>query len=241
MDGTNTARVLMSDTYWNYMGEPDAMDAHFASAAMAAVDAVASSLPTMSFKSLFEVIKAAFDNGNLLFWLADPAEESLLVQFGCAGEVSTNPTEPVLGIYLSNSSWSKIDWWLDMYADVSDAVPSSQGDVYNVTLTFANTATWDEIDAGDAYLLGLNEDKWGNDDILNTLRLFAPAGGSISNIATNGRADLTEGVYKGIQVYSGYIHPQIDNPVVITFDVTVSPDASEPLKVRKTPTCQDSR
>lgn len=243
IDGTNTARSLMYDTYRNYMGDGTAMDEHFSMAAGLAAEAVMDSFSDFDIKQLIQVIQNAIDSGNLLIWLSNSNEEAVLESISnCTGAISLDETQPVLGIYLSNTSWSKIDWWLDMDIAIEPLpVESQEPASYSVDIEFTNTATWEEMELADAYIVGGNELKWGRDDILNDLFIYAPAGGCITDLQDNGRATLSEASYNGLQVIYGSIHPQIDNPVSISFTVVVSDKAEDDLKVRSTPTCQNVR
>ena len=84
--------------------------------------------------------------------------------------------------------------------------------------------------------------KRSEDDMLEVLNLYAPAGGRIEVVGSNGQVDLAgDKAYRGLQVVCGEAHVQIGAPAEITFNVTVSPEAAQELSVRIPPTVQDCR
>ncbi len=243
IDGTNTVRVLLHDTYWKYMGDSDGMDAYFAAAANTALDCIVGNVSSMSASGLMEAVNDAINGYHLYAWFADSAEQSVIEQLGASGAVKVDATDPQLGIYVNNETWSKIEWWLNM--DLQMGEPSQNFDgskVYTGTLTMTNTATWDEIDAADDWILGVNSEKYSRDDILERYALYAPAGGSVEITShSDGVSVWEKSTYKGLEVQCGALHCQIDNPAVITFNVTVPATAAHDLTVRMTPTVQDYR
>ena len=78
--------------------------------------------------------------------------------------------------------------------------------------------------------------------MLEVFNLYAPAGGHIEVVSSNGQVDLADDkAYRGLQVVCGEAHVQIDAPAEISFNVTVSPEAAQELSVRIPPTVQDYR
>lgn len=242
-DGTNAARALMHDAYWTYMGNDDAMDAYFATAVGAAIEALFDNISNLDFSRLIDVIEQGIDNYNLFLWFADAQEEAFVNELGCSGELFLDEDKPELGIYLSNETWSKIEWWLNEDVTVGDPWKSSDGRMcYPVSITLTNVATWDEINAADDYILGVSDGvKYRADDIVDTVFLYAPAGGYIDDIETSGSVTLGDGSYNGLQVVFGSAHILIDEPVTISFNVMTAPGVTEELHVRKTPTVQNVR
>lgn len=243
IDGTNTARVLMHDTYWKYMGDSDGMDAYFAAAANAALDCIIGNVSSMSASGLMKAVNDAINEYHVYAWFADSAEEAAMEELGVSGAVKVDATDPELGIYVNNETWSKMEWWLNLDIEVSDPSVDIDGSrVYSCVLTASNTATWDEINAADGYIIGTNEDKYSDDDILDRYALYAPAGGTIEITSCSSGVSVWEKAsYKGLQVQSGQLHSCIDNPAVINFTVTVPATATKDLAVRMTPTVQNYR
>jgi hypothetical protein len=89
-----------------------------------------------------------------------------------------------------------------------------------------------------AYVAGYNTTKRSSDDMVTDVWLYAPAGGSISNIqlAGTGEAYLVGpmGLY-GFETYYVRTNATQGQDVVITYTVTTATSATEALKVQMTP------
>ena len=243
LDGTNTVRVLLHDTYWNYMNDSDAMDTYFAAAAGTAMDCIIDNVSSMSASGLMKAVDQAIDEYHLYGWFADESEQSVMEQLGVSGAVKVDATDPQLGIYVNNETWSKIEWWLNLDVQMSDPYNNLDGSrIYTGTITFSNTATWDEINACNDYMIGSNSEKYDADDIYERFALYAPAGGSVQITSCSDCINVWDkNTYKGLEVQCGTVHNQIDKPATIDFTVTVPATATTDLTVRMTPTVQNYR
>jgi hypothetical protein len=246
IDGTNAATVLMHDTYWKYMDYPTLMDEFFADAVSVAVDALMNSIQDIDVSRLMTVVNDAIDERHLLLWFADSAAEEVLEEIGCTGSLSHDETKPIFGVYMYNVTWSKIEWWLNSDVQVGAETVNADGSrSYPVTVTFTNIMTYDELYAtgGNQYILGEHTDiKLSDDDIVDQIYLYAPAGGYIADDSYSGTMLYwQDATHDGLQVKTGQIHARIDEPVQIQCTVTTSPLAKEALTVSKTPTLEELR
>ena len=243
LDGTSTVRVLMHDTYWRYLDDYGATDAYFAEAASAALDCIMGGVPSMDPGALLQAVRRGIDGGNLLMWSANADEQAIIEGLGASGEVSLDPAAPQLGVYLNNGSWSKFEWYLDLDFSMGEARGNADGSrTYPCSLRLANAMTPEELEASNANITGFNPAKRSEDDMLEVLNLYAPAGGHIEVVSSNGQVDLADDkTYRGLQVVCGEAHVQIGAPAEMTFNVTVSPEAARELSVRIPPTVQDYR
>ena len=243
LDGESTVRVLMHDTYWRNLDDYAATDAYFAEAASAALDCIMGGVPSMDPKALLQVVRRGIDGGNLLMWASDADEQAVIEGLGASGEVALDPAAPQLGVYLNNGSWSKFEWYLDVDVSMGEAVGNADGSrTYPCSLRLANAMTPEELEASNAVITGGNPAKRSEDDMLEVLNLYAPAGGHIEVTGSNGQLDLAgDKTFRGLQVVCGEAHVQIGAPAEMTFNVTVSPEATQELSVRIPPTVQDYR
>ena len=243
LDGESTVRVLMHDTYWRNLDDYAATDAYFAEAASAALDCIMGGVPSMDPGALLQAVRRGIDGGDLLMWASDAEEQAIVEGLGASGEVSLDPAAPQLGVYLNNGSWSKFEWYLDVDLSMGEAVSNTDGSrTYPCSLRLANAMTPEELEASNAVITGGNPAKRSEDDMLEVLNLYAPAGGRIEVTSCNGQVDLADDkTYRGLQVVCGEAHVQIGVPAEITFNVTVSPEAAQELSVRIPPTVQDYR
>ena len=243
LDGESTVRVLMHDTYWRNLDDYAATDVYFTEAASAALDCIMGGVPSMDPKALLQAIRRGIDGGHLLMWASDADEQAVIEGLGASGEVALDPAAPQLGVYLNNGSWSKFEWYLNIDFSMGEAVGNAEGSkTYLCNLRLTNVMTPEELEASNAVITGFNPAKISEDDMLEVLNLYAPAGGHIEVVSSNGQFVFADDkAYRGLQVVCGEAHVQIDAPAEISFNVTVSPEAAQELSVRIPPTVQDYR
>ena len=243
LDGESTVRVLMHDTYWRNLDDYGATDTYFAEAASAALDCIMGGVPSMDPKALLQAVRRGIDGGHLLMWASDADEQAVIEGLGASGEVTLDPAAPQLGVYLNNGSWSKFEWYLDLDFSMGEAASNADGSrTYPCSLRLANAMTPEELEASNAVITGFNPAKISEDDMLEVFNLYAPAGGHIEVVSSNGQFVFADDkAYRGLQVVCGEAHVQIDAPAEISFNVTVSPEAAQELSVRIPPTVQDYR
>ena len=243
LDGESTVRVLMHDTYWRNLDDYGATDVYFTEAASAALDCIMGGVPSMDPKALLQAIKRGIDGGHLLMWASVADEQAVIEGLGASGEVSLDPAAPQLGVYLNNASWSKFEWYLDVDFSMGEAVSNADGSrTYPCSLRLANAMTPEELEASNVVITGGNPAKRSEDDMLEVLNLYAPAGGRIEVTSHNGQFVFADDkTYRGLQVVCGEAHVQIGAPAEVSFNVTVSPEAAQELSVRIPPTVQDYR
>ena len=78
VDGTNAAKVLLSDTYWKFGNDGEAQDAYFTAVAGMAFDQVMSGLGNAGLTDLWDVINTSGEDGRLLVWMVNEEEEKLM-------------------------------------------------------------------------------------------------------------------------------------------------------------------
>lgn len=246
VDGSNAAQEILSGTYWKYGSDPNAQDAYFASVAGLAFGQIMGNLGNADITDLIEVIGQSGADGRLLAWMANEEEQALMEAIGVSGALGTDPSEPVLGVYLNDDTYSKISWYASCYTTVGEGVKNADGTTtYDVTTTLVNTITPEEAATAPKYVYGGNEEKRDNSDMLNYVYFVAPAGGTITNLTeTNGAVfdgyGFAETTLNGLQFFRTRTHLRTGESAVFTYQVTVSAEATEPLSVRTTPLAQES-
>lgn len=235
VDGSNAATVLMHDTYWNLPVE--AQDAFFAGVAGASFQAVFAGLGHADSGDLAKTFIDGALARNFQVWMADEAQEAAIDALGFSGKLEDDPTKPVLGTYTNDYTWSKMDWYLNMNTQVGEGVKNADGSVsYPVTTTVTNAMTEEEAAAAPYYVYGGNPDKRSQGDMLTHLYLLAPAGGSISNIqGTGGVFSVAQHSVYGFDEWTCSLQENPQETTTITYTVTTSPQAAQPLTVSRTP------
>ena len=108
------------------------------------------------------------------------------------------------------------------------------------TVTVSGGQTYDNV-YGD-YITGYNTAKRNRSDMIDKVYLFAPAGGSISDVTIDGYVPseypLKEGTYNGNQVWYVTLQTSGLETSTITYNVTTAANAAD-LTVRQTPTAQE--
>ena len=243
LNGDNATKVLQHDIYWNYLSgnatsaDNDVADALFASAAKKSFDKLFSSLNTSTLIKLIKILPDAIDNREFMLYMVDESEQKIADELGCSGSLSSESSQKKVGIFCGVRSSCKMGWWLDK----SFNVQKTSATTYHVTATFGNVITDEEVSVGGSYMLGLSADgELGN--ILPWIYVFAPSGGSISNMQVNSQnfgAEYTEENRQLIYLEKVNLGPQSTS--VITFDVTVPEGFEGSLEVETNPTLTQYR
>ncbi|WP_158096087.1 DUF4012 domain-containing protein [Olsenella sp. An188] len=246
VDGTNAAKVLLSDTYWMFGNDGDAQDAYFAAVAGLAFETIMDNLGNAGMTDLMGVVEQSGKDGRLLVWMANEDEQSLMVNMGLSGRLESDPTKPVLGVYLNDDTYSKISWYASSSTVVGEGVKNADGTTtYDVTTTLTNTITPEEADNAPTYISGTNGAKRDVSDMLDFVFFYAPAGGTITDFQVSEGAlfedyGIADETLSGLQVLRMRTHLLAGETATFTYKVTVSADAAEPLSVRTTPLAQES-
>ena len=246
VDGTNAAKVLLSDTYWMFGNDGDAQDAYFAAVAGLAFETIMDNLGNAGMTDLMGVVEQSGKDGRLLVWMANEDEQSLMVNMGLSGRLESDPTKPVLGVYLNDDTYSKISWYASSSTVVGEGVKNADGTTtYDVTTTLTNTITPEEAASAPAYISGTNGAKRDVSDMLDFVFFYAPAGGTITDFQVSEGAlfedyGIADETLSGLQVLRMRTHLLAGETATFTYKVTVSADAAEPLAVRTTPLAQES-
>ena len=250
VDGTNAAKVIMHDTYWDYFNQPEQQDAFFTMVASNALSHVFGSLGSIDLKTLAKTVKDAASKRHFCLWFNDPDMQAAFAELGFSGAISTDPTEAVTGVYFVNNSWSKMEWYLHASPEVTSEVKNADGSTsYNVTLTIWNAMSDAEAYSGNWYVVGGTEEKnkHGNHkvmyqpgDMLEYVYLLAPAGGTIQDVWTDGDIyDSDSGSLYGNDIIRECTHLLPGETVTFTYTVVTSPEAQGDLKFDMTPLAQD--
>lgn len=262
VDGSNATKVLQHDLYWKYMAidvrteeSGDIVDALFADAGIQTFDKLLGSLNANTLSKLATSMLDGMKNREVMLYLTDPNEQSQIESLGISGQLNFDSANPKIGTFASIWIPSKMGWYMDIDTQIGQGVKNADGTTtYEVTTTYRNTITASEAASGGSYIMGERDYEQG--DMQPFLYLYAPTGGTISNlVATNtstGTAvDFAEGIHDGLQMF--YIQPKgeelqrSENPllpgqsIVCTYTVTVSADAKAELDVMKTPTLTEYR
>lgn len=249
LDGASATKSLQHDLYWKYLAgtagaaADETANALFAQAASLSFDAMLDSLSSDTLLRYAAVLADSIESREFMFWLADADEQEKLAKTGCAGELPSDPAKPEVGVFANIWLASKMGWYFDISTTVGEGVRNADGTTsYQVTTRFANAATAEEAQRGGAYLMGLYP-GYEMGDIAPFIYFYAPCGGSISNLQTQGDAGVfVSADYQGRQVvYSKWTRLLPGDEIQCAYTVTVPAGAEEPLSVMTMPTLTQYR
>ncbi len=244
VDGTNAAKVLMHDVYWNYPVEES--DGIFASVASAAFDKVLGGIGDVDVTKLVSAVERGAEEGRLIAWMRNDDEQNAIKETGIDASLPDpdDPSaDPVAGVYFNNLSFSKLDWYLNADTQIGQGVKNGDGTCsYRITVTLTNIMTQEEAGKLPDYVAASAPDAAHDDERLN-VSLFAPTGGNITDLTVEGtQFGLGAATWHGIPFYSGTVDLHAGETTTITYTLTTSAEAGDkPLTLRQTPTCQAAR
>lgn len=156
VDGSNAAKVLLHDIYWNYPVEEQ--DAIFAAVAGSAFNKIVDELGSSDITKIAAAIEKGASEGRILMYSRNDDEEKAAKALGISGALQTDTSEaPILGVYVNNYSYSKMDWFLDKRVTIDSSVENADGSTtYRVTTTLKNTMTPQEKAEMPGYFQGHN-------------------------------------------------------------------------------------
>ena len=244
VDGTNAAKVLMHDVYWNYPVEES--DGIFASVASAAFDKILGGIGDFDVTKLVGAFERGAEEGRLIAWMRNDDEQNAIKETGIDASLPDpdDPSaDPVAGVYFNNLSFSKLDWYLNADTQIGQGVKNGDGTCsYRITVTLTNIMTQEEAGKLPDYVAAGASDAARDDERLN-VSVFAPTGGNISDLTVEGtQFGLGAATWHGIPFYSGTVDLHAGETTTITYTLTTSAEAGDkPLTLRQTPTCQAAR
>mgnify|MGYP002730324310 CR=1 FL=1 len=244
VDGTNAAKVLMHDVYWNYPVEES--DGIFASVASAAFDKILGGIGDVDVTKLVGAFERGAEEGRLIAWMRNDDEQNAIKETGIDASLPDpdDPgADPVAGVYFNNLSFSKLDWYLNADTQIGQGVKNGDGTCsYRITVTLTNIMPQEEAGKLPDYVAASAPGAARDDERLN-VSVFAPTGGNISDLTVEGtQFGLGAATWHGIPFYSGTVDLHAGETTTITYTLTTSAEAGDkPLTLRQTPTCQAAR
>ncbi len=214
LDGTNTAQILLNQIYLDKSIE--AQDDFFTDAAEAAFDALLDGSPDVG--AMVEALTRAAVEGRFMVWTADPYEELVLAGTPLSGELmGEKDGSPVVGVYLNDSSATKMSYYLDYSVTIDRTQCLADGKrQLSVALDIASTAP-PEAATFPPYLSGGGQITPGT--VLTNVLVYSPAWGWIDGLTVDG----AEYPYVGY-----YSHEEMD---VVQATISLAPGEKKRIEV----------
>lgn len=174
----NAVEILLNTVYARYE-DPQVQDAFFADAAQKIFSAALSGRGD-SRKTL-EGLTKAVDERRIMLWSAKKDEEADLAGTRLAGGLPVGSRTPHVGVYINDTTSSKMQYYLDWSTTVESTRCTDGGaQTLVATTTVESTAPADAADLP-AYITG-NGSRAPEGDQQFTVRVFAPWGGTIESV-----------------------------------------------------------
>lgn len=247
LNGENATKALEYDMYYRYF--PAGSDRHegnrmtdalFAETAEKTMEKLNGIKDPKHAGALLRLLRDGAADRTLMLWFTDEQEQELVRALGLDCGLNREPDKPEAGIYFSLSNPGRMGWFLDMDAEKQLLETREDGSrVYEITLRMANVITTEELNAGSSYITGVQI----RGCVGGFLHLFAPAGGTISDIEcsdTNVRFERQNYHELELQYHLG-IRLYQDDVLTFRYTVTTAPGEQEDLRFSMTPTLQNYR
>lgn len=279
VDETNAAEMLSNTVYSlfppeMYQGEGvdmyqtlllanERQNVFFGEVATSALEGFFRNIGSVNILKAVQVLGESIADKRVYMWVTNPDEQAVLDKLDASCALSISESEPELGVYLATTVATKTNWYLKCDTSVSDGVKNSDGSTtYKVTTTITNTLALDEANGLTSYIT--SPDSYAENrirskgDMILDVYLFAPAGGTIVNLNSEGSfapetmfddmstwytrpgaEPMTHAAYNGREVWYGVTMIEPSQSTVLRYEVTTSPTAIAGLTVDSTPLAQE--
>ena len=233
MDGTNTAQFLLSDVYAQQSVSDQ--DEYFNMAASAAFEHIMQN--SNNPKAFMSALTDSITNGHLLIWSANGDEQTLLEETVISGKLITDASEPQAGVYFSDVTQSKMDWYLKREVSTEYQKDAANGaKQYTVRIKLTNTVTPEQVGMLPQYVIGDLPEGVSAGQIKTATFVYAPAGGRLVDwsMSDGGEFDgitVHEGLTLGVKTIT--LNPGESYEIVC--HVQSAPGVSTPMTLRQTP------
>ncbi len=242
LDQDNAVETLLNQVYFRFPNPAD-QDAFFASAARTIFDDL------MSFtgdpKKFVDALGQGIGEHRVYVWSAHPDEQSVIASGGSSLSSllpTTDATAAGFGVYLVDTTMSKIDWYLTPSIAVGGVQCPSWGNhtYYELQFTLASTMPPGGVGVPD-YVVGPSIEGDARGTALTTAYLTLPAGYQVVQTVQDGRSTGIKVVDAG----DAYAHYSLDvelppgKTTVVTFRIWGPVGAPSAVRLIHTPTAGD--
>lgn len=230
----NAVKLLLSDTYERFGAKGELADLYFAKVSAAVFSKVMSG--GWDPLKMVEQLQKATREQRIYAWFADEKQQAMATQLGIDGKITTdNKTVTQTGIYLNDSSHSKLEYYLSSKIMVTC---SAENRTVTTTIEMHNSVPTADLSH---YTLGARNGRWGQPRttmMLDVVGIALPGGKLVGSSPEKGARKDQErsGLYKGREAKSMLINVPMGGSKTVSFTSTVPDDATKPLQVRYSPT-----
>ena len=239
LDGTNTAEFLLNTVYKEY---PVSMqDRYFTEVATQSISAMFSNINLEKLTQVGQAMSSLAQTRHFSMYSFDEATENSLLSAGFTASTPSDEANPKIGVYITEQNPSKMDWYVHRTTKITRTSCNSDGSqTYHVEYTLNNTMTNAELAKVPDYIAGgVQVPSLARGMAAEKMLIYAPAGGSISNITTSGNGTVSvapkQTTLNGKSVTTTLVLLNPEKSMTYSFDVTTSTKATADLGVDQTP------
>ena len=239
LDGTNTAEFLLNTVYKEY---PVSMqDRYFTEVATQSISAMFSNINLEKLTQVGQAMSSLAQNRHFSMYSFDETTENSLLSAGFTASTPSDEANPKIGVYITEQNPSKMDWYVHRTTKITRTSCNSDGSqTYHVEYTLNNTMTNAELAKVPDYIAGgVQVPSLARGMAAEKMLMYAPAGGSISNITTSGNGTVSvapkQTTLNGKSVTTTLVLLNPEKSMTYSFDVTTSTKATADLGVDQTP------
>ncbi|MDF7640323.1 DUF4012 domain-containing protein [Bifidobacterium sp. ESL0784] len=233
LDGQNTTEYLLNTVYKKF--SPEQQDVLFGEVATQSIGNMFSNLDFQKLSQIAGIM------GNMARWRHftvysfDKQTEQKYMENGYTGQTPSSEENPEVGVYVNEQNVSKMSWYIHRTSKITRTSTNATGArKYHVDYTMTNTMTNAELQSVPHYIMGVGGVPLGS-GAEKTL-IYAPAGGSISNLTFKGEATTPKQMtLNGKPLYASLATVMPGATVTFSFDVTTSPKTVSDLQLDQSP------
>lgn len=249
-DGTtltsdDAVETLLSAAYARYPHAADS-DAFFAQVAQSVVAATFAG--GYSGSALVDAVGDVVGEGRVSVWTSDDAVRERLREVGLVHDfLADDATADVTaGVFLNDTTVSKMDYYLDTALTVDDATCTADGASTWLHLTLTSTAPADAATTLPEYVTGGGDNGTPAGSFTTQVLLYSPRGGALGEIRVARDGGEPQSVGPGLQEHAGRqagaLTVRLAPGETATLDVQVTAGAgADEVRVERTPTLQHGR
>lgn len=225
LTATNAVSLLMNRVYFEYPA-PALQDAFFGGATLAVFNRLTKG--QVPGEALASALSRGASEHRLLLWSARPDEQARLSPTVLSGQLPTaEPNSPTVGIFLNSAAPSKMSYYLQRTARLSEEPRRADGQRdLRVRLALTSTAPFSGLPL---YVTGLAAGRRGTADVSTVIYVASPLGGGLASVEVRGkRIPVTAQVLNGRPVSAFRVDLQPGAKATVLLRLVAPPTTGAP-------------
>lgn len=185
LTGDNVVPTLLSDVYAK-IKQPKLQDAYFAGVAKEVFSALSSGKGEA--KGLISGITHGTEEGRVLVWSSNSAEQSVISKYALSGSISGASVSPAqFGVYFNDGTGAKMDYYVKRTVQLLKECPADGYEQTTVRVISTNTAPTDAATSLPAYVTGAGAFGVAPGSIQTNIIAYGPAQANVESATVDGQ------------------------------------------------------